>query len=464
MAAVRADHKLVVLSNRGPVAWRAETDGTLRAGRGAGGLVTALVPALESAGGVWIAAAMSDTDRRATREGLVATDDAYEVRLLEIDTADLHAYLDVVSNQILWYAHHDLWNRPREPVVDDDMYTAWDCYVRVNELFASEALTAIGTDPAVVLVQDYHLALTPALIRAHRPDVRVAHFSHTPFAPPSSLAVLPGEWAARLLSSMAEADICGFHTDRWAHRFRLCLDDWGVTPRGRTEVFPLGPDVSSLRAQAGEPAVASERAALETQLDGRRAVVRVDRAEPSKNVLRGLAAFDALLHRRPDLAHDVAHVVLLNPSRQALAQYRAYLQDCISAAESINARVGREAVILHAEDRYARSIAAFTLADVIVVNPISDGMNLVAKEGPLLNERDAPLILSTEAGAHAELATVALSLNPYDVSATAAAMSTALDMGADERGVRAHRLRELAAAHPPADWLDAQLVALGVTP
>lgn len=462
--AVRGDHKLVVLSNRGPVAWQAETDGTLRAGRGAGGLVTALVPALESAGGVWIAAALSDADRRAAREGLVATDDAYDVRLLEIDTADLPAYLDVVSNQILWYAHHDLWNRPREPVVDDAMYTAWGSYVSVNELFASEALTAIGRDPAVVLVQDYHLALTPALIRALRPDVRIAHFSHTPFAPPSSLAVLPGEWTEQLLSSMAEADVCGFHTDRWARRFRRCLDDWGVTARCRAEVFPLGPDEASLRAQAREPAVASERAELEARLGGRRAVVRVDRAEPSKNVLRGLAAFDALLRRRPDLAPDVAHVVLLNPSRQTLTQYRAYLQDCISAAESINARVGREAVILHAEDRYARSIAAFALADVIVVNPISDGMNLVAKEGPLLNERDAPLILSTEAGAHAELATVALSVNPYDVSATARALSTALDMGADERGVRAHRLRELAAAYPPADWLEAQLVALGVTP
>jgi trehalose 6-phosphate synthase len=240
------------------------------------------------------------------------------------------------------------------------------------------------------------------------------------------------------------------------------LADRGLEPGGRAEVFPLGPDPETLAAERTRPEVTEERTLLEERLDGRRALVRVDRAEPSKNVLRGLAAFGELLATRPDLVGDVVHLVLLNPSRQTLPAYRTYLEECLTAADELNARAGREVTIVYAEDRYPRSIAALALADVIVVNPISDGMNLVAKEGPLVNELDAPLILSTEAGAHTELAGSALSVNPYDVTATAREMARALGMSAEERAVRAAAMRRAAAAHPPQAWLQAQLDSLAV--
>lgn len=459
--------KLVVLSNRGPVAWHATQDGRLEARRGSGGLVSALVPALETTGGVWIAAAMSEADRRAARECPDPTGGGtgrYSVRLLDIDPADFERYLDVVSNQVLWYAHHDMWNRPLEPSFGADMYEAWASYVRVNELFALAALEAAGAGPATVLVQDYHLALTPAMIRDGGKRTKVAHFSHTPFAPSSSLAVLPAAWSDRILSGMSAADICGFHTSRWARRFERALAERGLGTETRTEVFPLGPEPESLATERSRPEVERERSELVRRLAGRRAVVRVDRAEPSKNVLRGLDAFGELLSMRPGLVGEVVHLALLNPSRQTLPAYRSYLQECLAAAENLNAMAGREVAIILAEDRYPRSIAALVLADVIVVNPISDGMNLVAKEGPLVNEFDAPLILSTEAGAHSELAGSALSVNPYDVTGTARAMGRALDMPMSERAARAAETRRAAGAHTPKAWLQAQLDALEVGP
>lgn len=450
---------VVVLSNRGPVSWRRDADGALQARRGAGGLVTALVPALAATGGTWIATALSDTDAEAAAAGLVDGSVGHDVELLVVDDAERDAYLDVVSNRFLWFAHHDLWNRPYGPSFDDAAWAAWDAYVAVNERFAAAAAerTAEG---GTVLVQDYHLALVPGLLRSLRPDVAVGHFSHTPFATPSALAVLPPSWAVRITASMSAADLLGFHTSRWEDRFAQCAAAHDVAVAARTGAFPLGPDVASLEADTASEAVATALAALEDRLDGRRCLVRVDRAELSKNVLRGLEAFGALLDAQPELTDGVVHVVSLNPSRGSLGEYRDYLADCEAAVDALNDRFGRDVVHCSVEDDYARSVAAMVRADVLVVNPVADGMNLVAKEGPLCNRRDAPLVLSTGAGAHDQLAPHCLSVHPYDVRGTAQAMATALAMPADERAARAAELRARAVVEAPADWLARQLALL----
>lgn len=458
------DQRLIVLSNRGPLTWRPDSSGRLVAHRGAGGLVSALTGALAASGGTWIASALSDADRQASYEGQVSPDCGFEVQLLDIESDDFAYYLDVVSNGFLWYAHHDMWNRPFAPSFDTTAWDAWDAYVRVNERFAAAAIAAIeaaGPVPIAVLVQDFHLALVPDLLRRARPDIPIAHFSHTPFAPPSSLGVLPTQWSSTLVRAMASANLCGFHTRRWADRFVRSASGLGTKPT--VGVFPLGPDAESLKKEASGKQVIAQRHALDELLAGRRAIVRVDRSEPSKNVLRGIAAYDLLLTQRRELVATTAHVVALNPSRQSLKQYRKYLKNCQELAETVNERHGRDVVILSVEDRYERSLAALAAADVIVANPIADGMNLVAKEGPLVNERDAPLVLSTEAGAHAELGALALSVNPYDTAGTARAIAEALDMPITERRNRAAGIRAVAAAHPPATWLRAQLDALEQT-
>lgn len=445
--------RLVVLSNRGPLSWSRGPDGTLVSRRGAGGLVSALAPALEASGGTWIAAAMSDADHDAPPTP--------GVELLAIDPSEFAAYRETVADGFLWFAHHDLWDRPRTPVIDAAAHDAWDAYVAVNQTFADAALAAGGD---VVAVQDYHLSLVPAMLKQARPDLPVVHFSHTPFATGSALAVLPERWCEALVRGLAAADLCGFHTQRWARRFADAVARWGGGSGAATGAFPLGPDAAALARDASTPEVDAELAALDAVLDGRRCVLRVDRAELSKNVLRGLLAFDALLGRRPDLAATAAHVVLLNPSRGYDAYVR-YLDDCLALVDAINARhrpaAGRDVVVCFAEDRFARSLAAYRRADVVVVNAISDGLNLVAKESALVNEHDAVLVLSTETGAHEELAGACLSVDPYDVDATSHAIEEALALDADTRHSQAAQLRRRAAANPPADWLAAQLAVVG---
>lgn len=444
--------RLVVLSNRGPLSWSHGPDGELVSRRGAGGLVSALAPALESSGGTWIAAAMSDADRAAPLTP--------GVELLAVDPDLFAAYRETVADGFLWFAHHDLWDRPRTPVIDAAAHAAWDAYVSVNRVFAEAALAAGGD---VVAVQDYHLALVPAMLRDANPALRVLHFSHTPFATESALAVLPDAWCRSLVRGLAAADLCGFHTLRWSRRFEDAVARWGDGTEATVGAFPLGPDAAALARDAAAPEVDVELAALEAELDGRRCVLRVDRAELSKNVLRGLLAFDALLRRRPDLAADTAHVVLLNPSRGYDAYVR-YLDECLALVAEVNARhreiAGRDVVVCHAEDRFARSLAAYRRADVVVANAISDGLNLVAKESALVNEHDAALVLSTETGAYAELAEACIGVDPYDVEATSLALERALALDGSERRDRAALLRRLAAAHPPAEWLAAQLRAV----
>lgn len=444
-------NRLVILSNRGPLSWSRGPGGDLVRRRGAGGLVTAVAPALEASGGTWIAAALSDADR--------AAPPTPGVELLAIDPGLFDAYRATVADGFLWFAHHDLWDRPRTPVIDAAAHAAWDAYVAVNRVFAEAALATGGE---VVAVQDYHLSLVPAMLKEARPELRVLHFSHTPFATGSALAVLPDRWCRELVRGLAAADLCGFHTRRWAHRFEEAVARWGDGTEATVGSFPLGPDPDTLARDAAGAEVAAELAALDEVLDGRRCVLRVDRAELSKNVLRGLLAFDALLQRRGDLAESTAHVVLLNPSRGYDAYVR-YLDECLALVEEINARhrasAGRDVVVCHAEDRFARSLAAYRRADVVIVNAISDGLNLVAKESALVNEHDAALVLSTETGAHEGLADACLGVDPYDVDATSHAIEQALELDGSERRHRAALLRRLSAANPPAEWLAAQLRA-----
>ncbi len=463
-------YPLIVLSNRGPLSWSCVND-ALVSRRGAGGLVSALGPGLTATGGTWIAAAQSESDRRAAKEGQ-QDNGPYQVRLLTLDAAEQEQALHEISNRILWFAHHDLWNRPYGPVFDAKTHAAWSSYRKVNKLFAAAAIkearhlqsTSSSARLPVVLVQDYHLALVPKLLKQLAPEIPVGHFSHTPFAHTSAFSVLPSDWRQELAEGMGAADLCSFHTQRWAARFRAILQQEapdltpGIAPK--IEVHPLSPDPKSLQVAADSPKVRAERAILEKHLKGRRAVVRVDRAELSKNIIRGIDSYTELMRRRPDLLSSTAHLILVNPSRLTLKEYREYLHHCRQTAEKANDELGEEIIIFLEDDNFPRSLAAFLLADVFIVNPISDGMNLVAKEGPLLNEKNAPVVLSTEAGAYEELAEMCLGVNPYDITATAKAIEIALEMPENERERRAQALRHQAMAHPPGQWLTAQLEGL----
>ncbi|WP_260636259.1 alpha,alpha-trehalose-phosphate synthase (UDP-forming) [Streptomyces angustmyceticus] len=476
-SAVPVGAEVLVASNRGPVSYGLGEDGTLTAKRGGGGLVSGLSAIGPDADAVWVCAALGDGDREAVRRtggALEPTDTGGQrVRMLDIP-AEVHAAAyNGIANSVLWFVHHMLYQTPLEPAFDAEFRAQWASYESYNRAFA-RALADEAAEGAAVLVQDYHLSLVPGMLRELRPDVRIAHFSHTPWAPPEYFRILPDDIAGQLLHGMLGADRLGFLTHRWADAFRACCVEVAGGP-GDTVigVHGLGADAGFLRERSGRADVDERLAALRAQIgtapDGtpRRTVVRVDRTELSKNIVRGLLAYRELLADRPEWHERVVHLAFAYPSRQDLAVYREYTAEVGRLAEEINAEYGTDSwqpVVLHVKDDFARSLAAYRLADVALVNPIRDGMNLVAKEIPVISEQGCALVLSREAGAHEELGDDALTVNPYDIVGTARALDAALSMEAGERRARTARLAAAATALPPAQWFLDQLQALRETP
>ncbi len=416
-------------------------------------------------GAVWVCAALSDTDREvaAAAEGgrvdLAGFDtEGAAVRMLGIDAGVLDGAYTSISNSTLWPLNHGLG----KPAAYDERWREdWQRYVAYNETFAA-AIAEEAEPHARILVQDYHLNLVPAALRERRPDLRIAHFTHTPWAAPRDFATLPDDVARAVIEGLLGADSLGFHSPRWAAEFAECASALGIEVAVPLRVHPLGVDAAPLRARASEPDVAQRRAELRAEVGGARIIGRVDRTEPAKNIHRGLLAFADLLRRHPEHVGNVVHVALAYPSRQDVAEYRDYTDLCRQTAAAINAELGDggwQPVHLDVKDDYARSLATLSSADVLLVNSLRDGMNLVAKEGVLLNDC-AGLVLSRETGAADEM-TEALLVDPLDVEATTAAMHAALTMPDGERAARYAELARVAAALPPREWLQQQLDVLG---
>jgi trehalose 6-phosphate synthase len=312
-----------------------------------------------------------------------------------------------------------------------------------------------------VLVQDYHLALIGTWLAQQRKDLRAVHFTHIPFCDPAALRILPTDVAEELLVGMASHSSCGFHASRWADAFEACcVDVLGLKPS--TFVAPLAPDHDDIEAVSASDECATEAQWLAEAVGDRALVLRVDRIELSKNLLRGFDAFDLLLERDPDRRGRVVFGAFCYPSREGVPAYARYRDDVVARVAEINDRWGDAdwtPILLELDDNFPRSLAAMRRSDVLVVNPVRDGLNLVAMEGALVNERNGGLVLSRNAGAWAALRAASDGVNPFDVSETASAMATALDRPAGPRRAQAEERRRIAAARTAHDWLGDQLAA-----
>ncbi|MGF7235715.1 MAG: alpha,alpha-trehalose-phosphate synthase (UDP-forming) [Frankia sp.] len=478
--------RVLIASNRGPIAFEVGADGRLTGRRGSGGLVTGLQdaardPVVATGGSMWVCAALGDADRRATREAPAGRldragyDTGVPVRMLDVDPVTFHEAYNAIANRTLWFIQHMLYATTEAPSFGPDFRRGWAAFELYNALFA-RALAAEAAADAAVFVQDYHLALVPGYLRELRPDLRIAHFSHTPWAPPEYFRVLPDDVARALLTGMLGADRLGFLAQRWADAFEACCVDAlgtraagpaaSIRFAGRTTdigIHPLGVDAEALAERAAAPDVTRRVGQLRTLTAGRRLIVRIDRTELSKNIVRGLEAYRELLRTHPEWIGRVVHLVYACPSRDALPEYRRYMAAVQRTAAEICAEFAVDGwVPLHLEvsDDYPRSLAALSLAEVLVVNPVRDGMNLVAKEGPVLSRDGVALVLSREAGVCAQMGQDAFVVNPFDVSATAAAMHDALCLPVPERRARTARLAAVATALPPRAWFRDQIEAL----
>jgi trehalose 6-phosphate synthase len=458
------DVALVVVSNRGPLNFALDGD-ELVTKKAAGGLVNALVPALDGRDEtIWVAGAISDADRRAASSGAIETD-GIDVRLLAIDERDHRAYYDVIANSTLWYLYHGLFDRPRRPAFDRRWREAWDRYRDVNLHFADTVID-VAPPEATVLVQDYHLSLLAPTVAKSRPDLRLVHFNHTPFCTAEELRLLPDDVAVELLSGLAAHTACGFHTARWVQHFTSCCESvLGEVPA--TFVAPAAPDLADVVGVAGGDACAARLSELDDVIGDRKFIARVDRIELSKNLLRGFLAFDELLEVHPEWRERVVFGASVYPSRQTLPDYLGYTSEVHGLITRINAKWATEGwtpIVLDGNDDFPASVAVLRRYDVLLVNPVRDGLNLVAKEGAAVNERDGVLVLSRESGVHDELGQWALECNPFDITATADALHEALSMPAAERAERAAGLKAASEARTPHHWLGDQLAAAGTDP
>lgn len=472
---------LLVASNRGPVTVEAVEGGEDEVRRGGGGLVSGMQTALAaSPGALWVCSALSDRERSLARRAQggplssvdVDTGDV-SVRMLPIDAGTFRRAYNGIANSTLWYLAHMLFEPARTPVFDQAWARQWLAYERYNRQFA-EALAEEAAEGATVMVQDYHLCLAPGMLRELRPDVRIGHFTHTPFAPAVYFAMLPDAVARQLLVGMLGADVLGFHDPRWVRDFQDCcaqvlgatVDGEAVLIEGRRvlcRVFPLGVDAAELQERSTRRDAVARHSYLSALVGDCAVIARVDRTELSKNILRGLMAYRQLLRTHPEWVGRVVHLAFAYPSRYDLPEYREYAGAIERLGREIDDEFGTDdwtPLYLQIADDLPGSYAAMRLADVLLVNPIRDGMNLVVKEGLVLSERDAVAVLSRTAGAAPELGEDALLVNPYDVTETADALHRGLIMSPQDRADRAARQRVAAGAHDPISWFRDQIEAV----
>ncbi|MGH2982431.1 MAG: alpha,alpha-trehalose-phosphate synthase (UDP-forming) [Solirubrobacterales bacterium] len=470
---------LTIVSNRGPAQFDRDEKGQRTLSRGGGGLVTALSGLVSHREALWIASAMTEEDIAVSKEADGPVDVeiegvSYRLCLVESDSDAYDRFYNVIANPIIWFIQHYLWDLSNAPDIREEELDAWEFgYKAVNEDIAREVVRQIRDDTEpLVMLHDYHLYTAPALIRAERPDVFLHHFVHTPWTQPDSWRVLPARWREEIFRGMLANDIIGFHTNAYCRNFLRCcqelleLDvsygDLKVShPDGETWVraYPLAVDADRLeRAAASEEVAEAEREVLERRREY--LIIRVDRADLSKNVLRGFTAFDTFLAQHPEFRERVTFVAHLQPSRQDVPEYQEYLERIEALVAIINHRHGTTdwmPIDLRIYENFHDAVARYKHFDLLMVNSIFDGMNLVAKEAPTVNTRSGVLMLSENTGSHEELADCALSVNPFDIQEQADTIYRALTMDPEERRVRAEHLRELILSRDPGDWVDEQL-------
>jgi trehalose 6-phosphate synthase len=474
---------LIVVSNRGPVTFN-WSGGERVARRGGGGLVTALRSLVLHHDVTWIASAMSDEDRvvaldnsEEAFEETARDGSSYRLRLIAHDEQAYDWFYNVIANPMLWFLQHYLWDLAAAPSIDHGVHHAWlEGYVSVNRAFAEAVIEELERDPhASVFFHDYHLYVAPRIVRDARPDARLVHFVHIPWAAADYWSVLPLGIRRAIHDGVLANDVVGFHTRRWRRNFMRAAEDIvGAVPdwahdsigyEGRriaVTASPISVDPAEFDELAHSPAVLGAGHKLARHRP-EKLVLRVDRTDPSKNIVRGFRAFELYLDAHPEMHTRVVLVALLDPSRQEIPEYAEYVGAIQREARRVNDRFQQDGwmpIDLQISDNFPRAVAAYKDFDVLFVNAIFDGLNLVAKEAPLVNERDGVLILSENAGAHEELGDWVLSVNPFDVAGQADAIHRAIEMPAEERRDRIEAIRAWVREHDLASWIELQLRAL----
>ncbi len=473
----------IVVANRSPVEVQTLPGGGERVVRGGGGLVTAMATLTQASRAPWVAVSRGESDarlaQRADEAGVstVVSDSGHEYRVAYVhpDPEAYRLYYSEISNPLLWFIQHYLWDLGREPILDSRTEHAWrDGYVAVNSLFAERvlALAKAARGRPLVLTQDYHLYLMPLMVRRLLPEAHLQHFIHIPWPTPQYWKVLPRHMRDAVVTGLLGNDIVGLQTTLDVRNFLLtCEENLGLAVdhrqstvffEGRSvwiRAYPISIDVRAMTELMAHEEVLRQEELL-AQWRPQHLILRVDRTDLSKNIVRGFLAYERLLDSHPELLGKVVFWAFLQRSRQNVDAYRSYLGALVGAAAHVNRRFQTGTwmpIRLEVEDNFFKAVAAYKSYDALLVNPIYDGMNLVAKEGVLCNTKDGVLVLSENAGSYEELGGEALVINPFDIDQTAEALHSALTMPKRDRSSRARHLRQTVRKHDIVRWIAAQL-------
>ena len=473
---------LILLSNRGPVEHRVSAEGELHARRGSGGVITALSSLTQYVDFTWIASAMGEGDRRVTESSRGTSIDSpisgqrERLRYVVTPRQVYHKYYNVFCNPLLWFLQHYMWYSPYTPDIGPTDHDAWaNGYLPVNRAFADAAIEeARGYDaPPYVMVHDYHLYLVPLYIREALPEATINHFVHIPWPSPSYWLLLPSTMRTAIFRGLCHSDFLGFQSMQDARAFidtceafipeaDIDHSNLTITLDGHTahvRAYPISIDVEEVRRTANSRRCLNYERQLE-ELCTEKTIVRVDRLEPSKNIVRGFKAYNLLLRRHPELRGRVTFLAFLARSRTRVKQYQVYAEEVQQEVEAVNSTYGRDGwqpIHTFYDNNYAQVIAGMRLYDALLVNSVNDGMALVAKEGPVANTKGGAVILSEAAGAYEQLRDSVLPVGPTDIEATMQAMYEALTMSADEREERATGLLHAIESQDIIHWLKSQL-------
>jgi trehalose 6-phosphate synthase len=471
--------RLIVAANRGPVQFHDDPSGEPYVTRGPGGLVSVLIELLRQHAGTWVAVAADPEEERLAEGGEAAEvtleGTTYRLRYVTPTPEQYRQYYNIVANPMLWFIQHYLWDLGRHPDIGVNEMDAWrNGYLAVNRLFADAIEKEIGGDgeDALVMLHDYQLYAVAPLVRAACPAAFLHQFVHVPWPQSDAWRVLPEELRRAVFFGLLANDVVAFHTPHYVQSFlqgcetllELDVDRHAhsVSVDGRevwVRAYPVSIDTLSLRRAAASARVAeAERRLLERRRQN--LLVRVDRLDPSKNIIRGFIAFDRFLELHPDFKDTITFLALLQPSRGDVEEYVTYREHVVRTVEQINTRHGNTdwmPIDLRIQDDFPVTLAAYRNYDLLMVNAIYDGMNLVAKEGPLINGKDGVLILSQNTGAFDELGAFSLSVNPFDIEEQAEAIHQALVMDAGKKRAFAEQLRAIVQNNDIAKWVTVQL-------
>lgn len=483
------DARFLIVSNRGPVEYLAQPDGSWQYQRGLGGMVTALLTIGSLVEATWVALAIGPGDYQAvaTLQRDSRLHPALEqlqgvgLRYVAIPAEALHKHYGVMSNRVLWFLQHYLFHQLHPPVSDAELHDAWSGgYVVANRALASAVLEEMGRSPQrqVVMIHDYFLCLVASMLREQRPDALLLHFLHCPWPEIRYWNHLPGSMCQQLFAGLLANDILGFQTTLDACNFLLGvpllltgahidLAGMQASYQGHTtsvRVYPIGTQPEQDLLEVGDIAAFPELALLlQARQRQQRIIMRVDRLDPSKHIVAGFAAYERLLDTHPQLREQVIFVALLVPAREGIGEYRRYREDVQAAVERINRRYATQTwqpVEVISGNNRARALTALQAFDVLLVNAAADGMNLVVKEGLAVNTQQGVVVLSRNAGAYQQLQHAVLPVAPYSVEETAVALYHALTMApADKKRLREAGLQVIAAGTQQR-WLAEQLADL----